>query len=79
MGKRSYQEIKIIRLEKGESVLDTCYFGIFFFLQVLLSFQKIYNHLELKQSSLGLLYFHFVCVSLLRVLLCIRIFMLHGW
>lgn len=40
VGKRSYQEIKIIRLEKGESVLDTCYFSIFFFLQVLLSFQK---------------------------------------
>lgn len=30
VGKRSYQEIKIIRLEKGESVLDTCYFRIFF-------------------------------------------------
>lgn len=28
--KRSYQETKVIRLEKGESVLDTCYFSIFF-------------------------------------------------
>lgn len=30
VGTRSYQEIKIIRLEKEESVLDTCYFSIFF-------------------------------------------------